>query len=471
MNSLNSYEKPSVHWKVLITVAVLIFVLLDAFAGAIWISRNISDIPQYGDTTEYLKLSKDLVVDQYRGILYPYFINRSNYMADLLGLNIQHVIYFFQILLTFFSSQLLAFAVLPKLHKRDFSRQLTAFITGVVVLLDPLVAHFSLTILTDSLATSFTMFFLSFLIFALKDTKKQISYIAIATCFFILMSLIRVEKLYFGLIVFLSFVVLLAFRNKGTDNFGKIAIIFSICSIFMAVACVSFIKSETQIYNPNRPPLDISSLAFNRVVWPRMSNAYEYFPVKIKEKITKAEAEKFDEHNNNVYPFLTKTLQHNDGKEFISSITRITLEHFPLQVAAKIAFDFAKYTLPNLAFPLEALGILPTSVATDWTITRMDMSQPRLTKVFLLLGALSFFAMLAYTSQSFLLKTQEAFLNRMCLLLNPVVIVITLAIVVNSILFTLFAGMDAHIRYALPSYAIILTVVATLFFGYIIREK
>ena len=137
--------------------------------------------------------------------------------------------------------------------------------------------------------------------------------------------------------------------------------------------------------------MDVSSLAFNRVVWPRMSNAYDYLPDKIKEIVIKAEAEKFDEHNNNVYPFLTKILQEKNGKEVISTITFTTLEHFPLQVAAKTAFDFLKYTLPNLAFPFESLGVLPTSVATEWTISRMGMPQPKLTKYFLLLGALSFF--------------------------------------------------------------------------------
>ena len=180
------------------------------------------------------------------------------------------------------------------------------------------------------------------------------------------MSLIRIDKLYFGLIVFLSFVALLAFQNKSQGNRRrKTAIAFSIFSLCVAMLCVSIVKSETQIYNPNRPPLNISSLAFNRVVWPRMSDAYEHFPVKIKEKITKAEARKFDEHNNNVYPFLVKTLQEDGGKDIISSITRITLEHFPIQVAAKTVFDFAKYTVPNLAFPLESMSILPTSVATS----------------------------------------------------------------------------------------------------------
>lgn len=54
---------------------------------------------------------------------------------------------------------------------------------------------------------------------------------------------------------------------------------------------------------------------------------------------------------------------------------------------------------------------------------------------------------------------------------NPAIIVLSLAIIVNSMLFALEAGMDAHIRHALPSYTIILTGLVTLLFGYILREK
>ena len=54
---------------------------------------------------------------------------------------------------------------------------------------------------------------------------------------------------------------------------------------------------------------------------------------------------------------------------------------------------------------------------------------------------------------------------------DPVIIISCLAIIVNSMLFALEAGMDAHIRYALPSYMIILTGLASLFFGLILQKR
>lgn len=178
MNRLAPNEETSANWMPLIKLVVLCLVLINVFVGAIWMARNISFIPSYGDTTEYLQLSKNLIVDQYRGIFYPYFINRSDYAAEAMGIKLQHAIYLFQILVMFFSVKFLAFVLLPNtIQKRG--RLLTALVIATVVSLDPLVAHFSLTILTDSLATSFTLMYLSFLILALKEASKRTFFISL----------------------------------------------------------------------------------------------------------------------------------------------------------------------------------------------------------------------------------------------------------------------------------------------------
>ena len=243
----------SLHgFRILIKYLVILFVSVNSFVGLVWVTKNISFIPLYGDTSEYLELSKSLIVDQYRGVLYPYFLNRSNFLAEATGLSLQHVIYIFQISLTFFSVMLLAFVLLPNTIKTRI-RLFVAFITAAVVSLDPLVAHFSLTILTDSLAASFTIIYLSFLILALNEgvekAGKQALYITISTFFLILMSLMRVDKFYFGLIVFLSFLVIIAFRNKHACSHKMLRLFFSAFCAFVAIATVSLIKSETQIYN------------------------------------------------------------------------------------------------------------------------------------------------------------------------------------------------------------------------------
>ncbi len=428
----------------IILATILLFIAINLLVGLIWIACNLSHIPQYGDTPEYLFLSKQLRVDQYRGIFYPYFIHFCNSLPYCNNFKTHTIIYSIQIVLTFFSSSFLAYSFLVFSKKNNYSYQtkLLPLIIGFLVSLDPLLAHFSLTILTDSLANSFTMLFLGCLILILKNRRRIIHIIIAAICF-IIISLTRVDKFYFSLGMFLWFLFFLIIKNKKHNHPYKNTATFFIFIIFISMAGINSIKNKTQIYNNNRPPLDRTCLAFNRIVWPRMSKVYDYLPENIKKNITKTEAIKFDEHNNNVYPFLVNQLAENNGKETINTITWITLKQFPLAILSKLIFDFTKYSLPNLAYPLELLGLFPMSVATDWTFSRMAMFQPLLTRIFTSISTLSFFMMLIYNLLKNISKPAWCPLTTL-----ETLFVISSAILTNSILFTLEAGMDAHIRYA-----------------------
>lgn len=240
------------------------------------------------------------------------------------------------------------------------------------------------------------MLFLGSLILILKNRRIIIHIIISALCF-IVISLTRVDKFYFSLGMFLWFIFFLIIKNKKPNHHYKNTATFLIFIISISMIGINLIKNKTQVYNSNRPPLDKTCLAFNRIVWPRMSKVYDYLPENIKKNITKTEAIKFDEHNNNVYPFLVNKLAENNGKETINTITWITLKQFPLAILSQLIFDFTKYSLPNLAYPLELLGLLPTSVAADWTFSRMTMFQPLLTKIFISISTLSLFMMLIYS--------------------------------------------------------------------------
>ena len=402
---------------------------------------------------------------QYRGILYPYIINRANHVAIFFGVSVTSIVYTTQLLLVFCSSCFLSWAVLWSKGEANerYKRKLPVVLIGIVVLSNPLVAHFSLTVLTDSIASSLTMLFLGCLLMVYQGVKKQIYFLMMAILCLFFMSLLRVDKLYYGVVVFVVFTILLYFKRYDIK-----ILLFSVLLLLITILGVAIVNRYTQVYNIERPSLNVSNLAFNRIVWPRMSDAHEYFSEELKKKITIEDAKKFDEHNNNVYPFLTKTLKEDNGDKVISDITFSALKHFPIRIAARIAFDFTKYSLPNIAFPLEVYGVIPESTATSWTLSRMGMHKPLLTNVYMLLGAMSTCGMLLYMFFAFnrMKKSGISYIRK-----PAVAYIIFFAIVVNSALFALEAGMDAHIRYALPSYTIILTLISTFFMGRIFYGK
>jgi len=317
-----------------------------------------------------------------------------------------------------------------------------------------------LTVLTDSLAASFSVLFLASLILALADLDRRRLYIALGCIFLLLAALLRVDKVYWGASVVIIFIGVLVVRYRRAC-IGSVA--YTILFFGFAVACLSLINAKTTVFNEARPPLDVRSMLFNRVVWPRMTESYEYYPDEVKQRVSRVDASEFDSHNNYVFPFLIKHLKEEDGGQMVWSMTKTTFAHFPMQVVMRAGFDFTKYSLPNFAFPLEALNVLPESVATDWTVSRMSMATPILSRAFLWLGTGVFFiAFVVLLVTWWRVRYENGPDSRFSELSRGSMVLLAGAILANSGLFALSFGMDAHIRYALPSYTVIVVLVFSL---------
>jgi len=70
-----------------------------AATGLAWLFLNFGTIPQYGDTGEYIALSRTLKVDQYRGVAYPALIRAAAIIGNRAGLSFSSILYVFQIVL------------------------------------------------------------------------------------------------------------------------------------------------------------------------------------------------------------------------------------------------------------------------------------------------------------------------------------------------------------------------------------
>ena len=264
------------------------------------------------------------------------------------------------------------------------------------------------------------------------------------------MALSRVDKFYLGVaLVVLTGVWLL----RTTVRSPTPSRCDGVCHSFLlvgALGAVLLINGVTQTPNPNRPPLDLSSLAFNRVVWPRLARVYPYLSPEAHALIPPAEAVRFDTHNNHVYPLLSRLRQGGEHQRIINEITLTTWRTFPVAVVGKTIFDVAKYTLPNLAFP--ATRRLDTPLVGRDAVDDLahDVGPPsphrghphrRPNPLLVMQLPLAIAALLV----------RRDLIGRPL----PIVWLIATAILTNALLFGLHSGMDTHIRYALPAYVMI----------------
>jgi hypothetical protein len=437
-----------------------LLLIAGVLVGLVWAALNFGHSPAYGDTPEYWSLSRTLIVDQYRGILYPLFLHAAHALASNLSIPVISVVYTAQLIIAGW-----AFYSLATLLLIDAPRaRLKAALVTLGSLTNPVILHFGITVLTDSLATSFTLLFGINLLRATQPSvgrRALTKALAVAAGSMVLMMLTRPEKAYLAAAIWAIALASTGWFHRRTRT--PTAEWWHACWIpflFLGLAwftAVGFSRSVTEI-NPARPPLAASNALFNRVAWPYMEQAYAYFPSDLRQRITLAEARHFDEHANHIFPFVTKTLARSGGQEDLRTITRVTFRHFPGDLSRRISFDFAKYCMPNLSFPLESAGLLPESVATSCTLSRLSMFTPRLSPWVLAIGALQFAAAVLVIGSRHLRP------NPGIIALNaaqgPRLVCITFLVlggivVVNAGMFALSFSMDSHIRYALPGYAII----------------
>jgi hypothetical protein len=463
----NSWKQTSVARKVFFAALCLFFIV-----GFWWLLANAHYIPAYGDTVEYLALSRTLKVDQYRTIFYPAILRICGVFHEAGSNPSIGWTYLLQVLAVLVSSIPYTIALLKIFAPTDLStrkRFTIVVISAVLLAVTPLIAHFSLSVMSDSLASSLTVATvgsLSNLAASIEAKARKSLWLVVSALCLAVMALSRVDKLYLGFALTVTTIACLQFKIRRLPAIrGRVYLAGVGLLLCASIAAAAAINRFTQVTNPSRPPLDISSMAFNRVVWPRLTKVYPYLSDRTKAQISEKDAELFDSHNNNVYPLLVRLLAgHPENRSLVNEMTRVTLQKFPLQVVGKTVFDFTKYMLPNVAFPLELVSVLPESIATDWTYTRMSRPYPHLTFFWLLLSTGIFYLFELPAAIAFLKMAKVRGWAAM-----PIAWLTVVAIIGNALLFSFESGMDAHIRYALPTFVILQGVVTVFsllwFFG------
>ena len=134
-------------------VYALIFVQVGL--GIYWIFRNFMNIPCFGDSTEYIKLSESLQIDEYRTILYPLILKVAIAIQNRIHIPFQALIYIGQFVLSFASIYYTCYVVLSDGKDSPEYTKLIIYTMGIITI--PIINFLNFTILTDSLALSFLL--------------------------------------------------------------------------------------------------------------------------------------------------------------------------------------------------------------------------------------------------------------------------------------------------------------------------
>jgi len=437
--------------------------------GVIWWVANLGIIPPYGDTRQYFELSESLKVDQYRTLFYPLLLRGLRGSARLLHTRIELVVDLLQTAAALMSVAYLGralwdvaatttrFAFLGRVSPTN--RRLVIGASAVVVFTEPLVNHFALSVMTDSLAASFTTAGVAALvrIAVLGETRLRNGIVGWLTIF--AASFMRTEKvLVFASVIALALAVLAAWGPRATGPGGplsrrrRLRIVALLATLLVTPGAVVFaINRATQTADYGWPPATVAVRLFVRTTWPHLADIRPQLSPEAQATLSAADASRFDGNYNEYLSLVPRLLRSAGGTDrLINEISLVALRRHGVDIAASTAVDALRNVAPMIAYPVD-IAVSARS-ASRWTDSRMSMAHPRLTRIYLVVATIVLVAV--QLPLLFLALIRRA--GREPRIAFAAVLVIGTALA-NAVLYAMLKGQQ-NVRYAMTAYVLVYTV-------------
>lgn len=382
-------KQNQVKFRKFLLVCLLVMMTVQIVLGFAWMAVNLTNIPLFGDSTEYYELSQSLQVDEYRPLLYPLIIRMADTAAKHLPIAYQTLVYLVQtvicILSVWFLAEQLGGILFPVQKKRGTALfHAAAFFVSLYITCIPLITFMNFSVLTDSIATSMLLLMIGALIriFHVSETDWK-NYLVIAVSMLVEYT-IRADRLYTcTLFLVISFGIWLFRQRKKA--FFKRCLALSLAAVLVSTGAATAFNKATQhpgIYG--RISTTLGFVLLDRVVWPNMAQNYDDFSDEIKGLITREDAETFDGHNNNVMYQMAPLLREKAGvertEELYKEMAAVVFKNQPGKVIFDILEDITCVIFTPVSAFLSVYELAET--ADDWNLYCVSRSSETLSNMF-----------------------------------------------------------------------------------------
>ena len=427
---------------------IQILMIFQIIIGGIFIIKNGAYMPKYGDSIEFLEIAQTMELDSYRPFVYPLVLNISTKIADLFNINMTIIAYLIQILISIFACFVLV-NTLKKIFNIELNKkEITLY--SLFIFFIPFNMHFNMSIKCDSLATSFTIMFLCYLMTYIKEEKYRYAIYSFITMF--ISSNIRSERIYFLSFVLISILIIEAINcfTKKQKNFKKIIIITSVLILGIVTTKISQIIFQDENANERSQPT-FSMYFYERIIGDTLPDIYEYLPENIKEQITYEDAVYSASARNNYKAVYEALYKKHGNLDDVNTIMKVALRrNFP-NIALNIISDFSK----NMFSPYYLMSDNKDETMV-YTSTRMEGEHYLYTGMYILYFTVLFIIINIYL-------VMKMCINGINVIKNKELIVILSYAIVNAGFFSLLTSQNFHIRYAMPVYLIEIAILVMLF--------
>jgi hypothetical protein len=371
--------------------------------GIAWWVVNLATLSEYGDTNHYFQLATSLRVEHNRTLFYPLLLRALQSIAGSLNARTELLVYFLQTATALLSVAYLGrglwdvtaaterFAGLARVPPAR--RRLVIAVSAVVVVTEPLVNHFALSVMTDSLAASFAAAGVGSLVrvTALGDTRLRtatLGWLAIAAA-----SFMRAERVIVFVAVIAGILAILAVCDRCARPTGivrpprrrlRTIALLTVLLVTPSAAVIAFnrVTQKTERWPPRTPRVAL----FLRTAYPRLAAIRPLLSTEAQAVVSAGDAIRFDS-NFNQYLTLVPELRRRAGgtDRLVDEISRVALRHRWADIVRATAFDALCYTVPVIAYPMD-VALATRRGASHWTASRMRMAHPSLTSAYLMVA-------------------------------------------------------------------------------------
>ena len=459
--------------------------------GVVWIAGHLGHIPRYGDTIQYMSLAERLEVDAYRGIAYPLVLAAADVLAsdagagdDLRGgvepgsrrRGTPPDLVLVQILQLGVSLACLSYFLCVFVWRLERGRGGVAFAFLLALLFfDPLVAHFNLAVMTDSLALSASLVFTA----ALSDLvlRRRTPAVVAGGLLFaavVVASGLRPEKGYVSLATaVLTLAIWGLWRSaRGDSGLSRGRGLRMLVALALVVVAVSVsIGVQRRFQRPSSRWPVTTMLLHQRVVFPHLSRVYSQLSASSRALLTPAAARRYDSGIVVARSVIDKVTARDPAtrEQLTRDLVAVVLRERWGAIAVDVVGDSLENIFATASF-YTRLSVLTVggedafervfhSDGTRWTYSRLALRRPRLSALYLSVAALALLAAVPLACVRVCGRSVSGGPDASATVLAVWTPVAVFSIV-NAAAFAATADL-VHIRYALFAHVAFVTVVFT----------
>lgn len=323
-------------------------------AGLLWMLCNFTGFQMFGESFQYVEISKNFLCDEYVGILYPVLLLFARGIEDSLHIPYYCVMYLLQLLIALYA----AHAFLQAIHPTDKWKNLWG---SLAILTFPLAMQCHLAILPESLTSSILLLEFTWLWLAVREGEEIRSHHLIRIVpFWLVSALLEPEFLYLGavpvVLVFLYGVFRLGKKDPG-QIVRNMIIVASFAGIILGMNDLTQVEG---VYGRVHQSLNASLLS--RFSWSTADRTYADWPEEVRRSVNEEMVWETSYYADNMFRIVGEAVEQYSGaeraEELFGEVASFSYSEYKERILHEIAWDVLGYGFAPVVseFMLERRG-------------------------------------------------------------------------------------------------------------------